>query len=124
MPWIYSKELGQLVDRDWYYANQPRPARSDLKAPMYISDTLGGSDGMLCMADGKTYDSKSKYYAAVKAAGCEIVGNEPLTRPGTKSDHPDGIKEDLIDVMKKNPGWALHNPYPKRKMGKAKTSVD
>jgi len=43
----------------------------------YISDEMIG--GMLCPADGKTYDSKSSYYKAVKAAGCEIVGNDPIT---------------------------------------------
>ena len=42
----------------------------------YISDEMIG--GMLCPADGKTYDSKSSYYKAVKAAGCEIVGNDPI----------------------------------------------
>lgn len=42
-----------------------------------ISDTLGeGVQGLLNHANGKKYDSKSEYYKAVKAAGCEIVGND------------------------------------------------
>lgn len=48
-------------------------ARSGLSAPMIISDHL---DGVQNPCDGKTYDSKSAYYRAVKDAGCEIVGNE------------------------------------------------
>lgn len=41
--------------------------------PNIISDTM---DLTLNHADGKHYDSKSRYYRAVKAAGCEIVGND------------------------------------------------
>lgn len=48
-------------------------ARSGLPAPMIISDHL---DGVQNPCDGKTYDSKSAYYRAVRDAGCEIVGNE------------------------------------------------
>ena len=28
------------------------------------------------MADGRIYDSRSSYYASVRAAGCEIVGDD------------------------------------------------
>ncbi len=48
-------------------------ARSSLPCPSIISDHL---DGVKNPVDGKIYDSKSSYYQAVKAAGCEIVGNE------------------------------------------------
>lgn len=45
-----------------------------------ISDNLGeGVQGVLNHADGKKYDSKSSYYKAVKAAGCEVVGNDAPT---------------------------------------------
>jgi hypothetical protein len=46
---------------------------------MIISDHL---DGVKNAVDGKTYDSKSEYYQAVKAAGCEIVGNEAQNMVG------------------------------------------
>jgi len=42
-------------------------------APMIRAD---GMDPIRSMADGRVYDSKSRYYGSVKAAGCEIVGNE------------------------------------------------
>lgn len=42
-----------------------------------IGDYINGAGGALkSMADGKMYDSKSAYYKAVKAAGCEIMGND------------------------------------------------
>ena len=44
-----------------------------------IADGMIG--GVFCPADGVTYDSKSSYYKAVKAKGCEIVGNEPIKNP-------------------------------------------
>jgi hypothetical protein len=61
--------------RPWPEAAAMRrpPARSELACPYVVGDRL---DDVLCPADGKRYDSKSKYYLAVKAAGCEIVGNE------------------------------------------------
>lgn len=35
-----------------------------------------GMDAIENPVDGRKYDSKSAYYAAVKRAGCEIFGNE------------------------------------------------
>jgi hypothetical protein len=61
--------------------------RSSLPCPAIISDTL---DGVMNPVDGKTYDSKSAYYQAVKDAGCEIVGNEmpriPYAAPDVKAE--------------------------------------
>jgi hypothetical protein len=34
-----------------------------------------GMDAIECPADGRTYDSRSAYYGAVKRAGCEILGS-------------------------------------------------
>jgi hypothetical protein len=48
-------------------------ARSALPCPYVIGDHL---DDVQNPADGKVYDSKSEYYKAIRAAGCEIVGNE------------------------------------------------
>lgn len=54
--------------------------RSKLASPAFISDDLG-SNGLLNHADGRMYTSKAAYVRAVKAAGCEIVGNEKLKPP-------------------------------------------
>lgn len=60
-----------------------------------ISDTL---DYVRNPADGKVYTSKGKYYRAVRAAGCEIVGNEKMARRPTPIDDP---KNDIIEAMHK-----------------------
>jgi len=70
-------------------------ARSTLPAPMIISDSL---PGVLNHADGKMYDSKSAYYAAVRAAGCEIIGNEKLT-PSPPPDDPMDRKRDIATTI-------------------------
>ncbi|MCR4339651.1 MAG: hypothetical protein NUW01_07165 [Gemmatimonadaceae bacterium] len=38
------------------------------------------TEPVLCPADGQRYGSKRAYERAVRAAGCEIVGNESLSR--------------------------------------------
>lgn len=50
-----------------------------------ISDNLG-LHGIKSMADGKMYDSKSRYYQSVRAHGCEIVGNETQTQKPQQED--------------------------------------
>jgi hypothetical protein len=53
--------------------------------PNIISDTMAP---IRSMADGKLYDSKSAYYGSVKAAGCEIVGNDPSSRAPKRDFQP------------------------------------
>lgn len=73
------------MDEPWPHAcakhfKNDQEKRSHLAAPFIISDDLG-SNGLLNHADGRVYTSKSEYVRAVKAAGCEIVGNEKLPPP-------------------------------------------
>lgn len=63
---VYVLRDGQLVPKS---EAPPLPSRG----PYVISD---GMDAIRNHADGRVYDSKSQYYRAVKAAGCEIVGND------------------------------------------------
>ena len=65
-------------------------------APNVIKDAL---DGMLNPANGQRYDSKRASYKAVRAAGCEIVGNETMTRRETAPEPvgPD-IKRAIQDL--------------------------
>lgn len=54
------------------------------------------SDGMnatLNPANGRTYDSKSAYYKAVRAAGCEIIGNE---KPSASA--PSALPDPVHDI--------------------------
>ena len=48
-------------------------ARSSLPAPSIRPD---GMTATLSHADGRIYDGKSAYYASVRRAGCEIVGDD------------------------------------------------
>jgi hypothetical protein len=65
VPWAEASRIQNAEDR-----------RSGLPCPSIIRD---GLDGLMSHVDGKRYDSKSAYYRSVKAAGCEIVGNEAPT---------------------------------------------
>ena len=55
-----------------------------------ISDHL---DYVLNPATGLRYDSKSAYYKAVRAAGCEIIGNEKI--PERKQIDPGPVGPDV-----------------------------
>src|ERR1700720_2878950 len=72
-------------------------ARSSLPCPSIIRD---GLDDVKNPVDGKVYDSKSAYYQAVRAAGCEIVGNEAEKMVGPSSARPDVGRDEI--------GAALH----------------
>lgn len=60
-----------------------------------ITDNLpGGVNGIVNHADGKRYDSKSQYTRAVKAKGCEIVGND-IPNPTWKTPLERGVRGDF-----------------------------
>lgn len=66
------------------------PKRSHLAAPMVICDTM---ESTINHADGRRYSSKRQFERAVRAAGCEIVGNEKLApRPAYA---PKGVGRDI-----------------------------
>ena len=61
-----------------------------------------GMDPVRSMVSGKTHDSKSAYYAEVRRAGCEIVGND-IGGFGPKPEWklPD-VAPDLKRVLEQN----------------------
>ena len=72
---------GALIDK-----KEAPPLHARAAAPMVRPD---GMTPLRSMADGRIYDSRSGYYAGVRAAGCEIVGDErapferrPVFEPG------------------------------------------
>lgn len=89
--WIQHPVTGDLVPADEYvrpYAGN----RSDLPAPRVVSDNVE----FRSMLDGKVVTSKRAYEQSVRAAGCEIVGNETVNRrPATKGLGGEGVKDDL-----------------------------
>lgn len=76
----------------------PKSEAAPLNAPPrinVISDTIAP---IKSMADGKMYDSKSRYYAEVKARGFEVVGNDIPMKP--RNREPDARKiERVIDSV-------------------------
>lgn len=90
---------GRLWERGTEPPRAP-PPRSHLAAPAIRAD---GMTAIRSMADGRMYDSKSAYYASVKAAGCEIAGDEraPFERRPTHDDAGIGVgvREDMQRVI-------------------------
>ena len=94
----YCKQCG-----GWHDLEQPwpheRPAskRSAFPTPFFVSDDLGKP--LMNHADGRKYDSRSAFYKAVKANGCEIMGNEkpkgfkPQTMKGSGADIKRAIEQ-------------------------------
>ena len=74
-------------------------ARSHLPAPMLRPDGMSETWNPV---DGKCYDSKSQYERAVKAAGCEIVGNDKgFFNQKPQAYEAKGLKQDIVNAMKK-----------------------
>lgn len=81
-------------------------AQSDLPAPALILDRMtGGVNGMLSMADGKHYDSKSAYYKSLKERGCEIVSDDSahqmenlVNREVDRGPSDEDIRKAVIDA--------------------------
>lgn len=87
--WIQHPETGELIPAGEYA--RPEPQRSSLPMPMVISDHL---DGIVNPMDGKRYDSKSRYYAEVKARGGEIMGNDAPLPVNRETLHEGGVAQD------------------------------
>ena len=88
----YVVRNGQLEPKRW----SPSPARSALPCPAIRSD---GMDAIQSMADGQRYDSKSAYYASLKAKGCEIVGDD-RSGFGKPADYDAGeVSGDIADAV-------------------------
>lgn len=103
MKLMFCRELQRLVPKDiieapiedrkaWAEEHDKNKGPFVPCAPRVVSDDLG-LNGIRNHADGRMYDSKSAYYSAVKAAGCEVVGNEKMTH--TPVDKTGNVEKDL-----------------------------
>lgn len=94
--WIWSRISNQLLTPE-EHARELSQQRSKLSAPMVISDNM---ESTLNHADGRRYSSKRGYEKAVRAAGCEIVGNDSsFKRPARKEYKADGLAADIKRAM-------------------------
>ena len=93
--WVQDPRTGELIPKHLY--SRGPVARSDLPAPMVISDQI---DGVWNPANGRRYDSKRAYYKAVRASRCEIIGTEKLRHnPGPEMPSPSrDIAEAIAEV--------------------------
>lgn len=98
--WVWDRQNQKLVEKRLY--RELPVARSDLPSPMIISDTM---ESLVNPANGRRYDSKRAYEKAVKAAGCEILGNEkPSASPRPEMDDPvNEIKQAIEQVAARAP---------------------
>jgi hypothetical protein len=92
--YLWSPVENRWVPPDRRLAERAADAkRSKLAAPMVISDTM---EATLNHADGRRYTSKSAYARAVRAAGCEIVGNDAaFASPAPKTYDAGDIAADI-----------------------------
>ncbi len=87
-----------LADIEWNHtppkkAESKPDRRSELSCPNIVSDVM---ESTLNHADGQRYTSKSGFEKAVKASGCEIVGNDSsFKKPKHKEYEPQGVGEDI-----------------------------
>lgn len=70
--YVWDEGKKTLVPAHEFYARRTRGPRSGLPCPMIISDQCE----VRSMADGKTYTSKAKYRASIRAHDCVEVGND------------------------------------------------
>lgn len=73
----------------------PKPVQN----VMLISDCIAGG-AIKSMADGKMYDSKSKYYQHLKEKGC-FINESPMTLPKPQLNEISGKDiKNVIDILK------------------------
>lgn len=101
----------RMTDERWMALSQlvRKCRRKDIvpdggRGPYGIMDKLGnGIDGFKCHADGKMYDSKSKYLAALKAADSHVVEageNKPESQAKLRGEY--GCRKELKQAIQQH----------------------
>lgn len=79
------------VVRDGELMEVAEESASEVEAPFIIDDTMGP---IRSMANGRVYDSKSRYMQSIRDRGLEVVGNDLLSKK--PRNIPDKITEKVI----------------------------
>lgn len=61
-----------------------------------------GMEPIRSMVSGKMHDSKSAYYAEVRRAGCEIVGDDRAGFGSRPEYRPQGVGQDIKRAMERH----------------------
>lgn len=96
MRFVWREGLGVI---EAHKAPRKPAARSHLAAPYIRAD---GMDTTWNPANGQHYDSKSAYEKAVRAAGCEIVGNDKAFSEPKQREFSDATSERELQQDIKN----------------------
>ena len=84
------------LDEPWPHNCRPEPnySRSDLPLPQVARTSL---DDLWNPVDGQKYSCSRNFEKAVKAKGCEIIGNDSSLRNARPKpiESPKGVGEDL-----------------------------
>jgi len=97
---VDEKRIGLIRERNEKFV--PKPVEHG--SYHIISDHLGeGLKGVLNPADGKTYNSKSAYYAAIKSKGLEIMGNDAPTQRATPKTESINWEKAVAETLKNSP---------------------
>jgi hypothetical protein len=97
---VFDRETNEMVPRQIFYARKPRPARSDLSAPLIMSDQISAGKSQL---DGRIYDSRSalmqsyRDYEARTGKQVEVVGDQ-VHHLMKYADEPSPPDEKAIDA--------------------------
>lgn len=81
-----------LRDGELIAKSEAGPLYGARAAPMVRPD---GMEPVRSMADGRVYDSRSRYYASVRALGCEIVGDDRGAFGRRAELRPEGVGQDI-----------------------------
>lgn len=81
------RHIYKFIDGEWVEVS----GKPDIEAKVYIhTDEM---PSLINHADGKRYDSKSRFRAATRAAGGYEVGNDTMNN--RREHDPKGVREDI-----------------------------
>ncbi|MEN1729441.1 MAG: hypothetical protein AAGJ52_13475 [Pseudomonadota bacterium] len=98
--WVTPEEMERRQAHREELIFQRRVSQGQLCAPMVISDSIGGVNGVQSQADGKFYDSKSRLRKHYKRAGVIEVGNDVPKDRGKAPVDPHGRKKRMNAIGK------------------------
>ncbi|HUZ12659.1 MAG TPA: hypothetical protein VMU93_07425 [Caulobacteraceae bacterium] len=76
----------------WIEKAAAAPLHAPAPAPMVRCDAM---DPIRSMLDGRIYDSRSRYYRALKRGGAQIVGDERAAFARRPAFEPEGVAASL-----------------------------